>query len=78
MPQFEVAFVKREVIFNRYYLTVEAESASAAMLKVEGYDTTPEEDSTLEEGKCLGMGESCHIEEVEWARELKEREKVDA
>jgi len=74
MAKFEVAFVKREVLFTRYYITVEAESASAAMRKVEGYDTTPEEDNTIFEGKCIGMGESCHIEEVEWAHELKEKE----
>ena len=76
MAQYEVAFVKRETIFTRYYMTVEADSESAAMRKVEGYDTTPEEDWTLEEGKCLGMGEDCHIVEVEWAHELKE--KIDA
>lgn len=70
MAQYEVAFVKRETIFTRYYMTVEAESAEAAMRKVEGYDTTPEEDETVVEGKALGMGESCHIEEVEWAHEL--------
>lgn len=75
MPQFEVAYVKREVLFTRYYITVEAESASAAMRKVEGYDTTPEEDETIVEGKCIGMGESCHIEEAEWAHKL---EKEDA
>jgi hypothetical protein len=75
MAKFEVAYVKREVLFTRYYITVEAESASAAMRKVEGYDTTPEEDETVVEGKCIGMGESCHIEEAEWAHEL---EKEDA
>ncbi len=74
MAKYEVAFVKRETIFTRYYMTVEADSAEAACRKVEGYDTTPEEDYTLEEGKCLGMGEDCHIVEVEWAHELKERE----
>ena len=76
MALYEVAFVKRETIFTRYYIEVEAESAEAACRKVEGYDTTPEEDWTITEGKFLDMGEDCHIVEVEWAHEL--REKVDA
>ena len=74
MAQYEVAYVKREVLFTRYYITVDADSAEEACRKVEGYDTTPEEDDTIVEGKCLGMGESCHIEEVEWAHELKDKE----
>ena len=74
MAKYEVAFVRRETIFTRYYMTVEADSSEAAMRKVESFNTTPEEESTLEEGKCLGMGEDCHIVEVEWAHELKEKE----
>jgi len=30
MAKYEVAFVKRETIFTRYYMTVEADSAEAA------------------------------------------------
>jgi hypothetical protein len=75
MAKFEVAFVKREVLFTRYYIEVDADSAEEACRKVEGYDTTPEEDETIVEGKCLGMGGMSHIEEVEWAHEM---EKEDA
>ncbi len=72
MAQYEVAFVRSEVVFTRYYITVEAESAGAAMRKVEGYGTTPEEDRTIEPGKCVGMGGEGYIMEAEWAHEIKE------
>ena len=73
MAKYEVAFVKRETIFTRYYMTVEADSAEAACRKVEGYDTTPEEDYTLEEGKCLGMDDS-ELDSVDFAELLREKE----
>ena len=73
MAKYEVAFVKRETIFTRYYMTVEADSSEAAMRKVESFNTTPEEESTLEEGKCLGMGDS-YFDSVDWANIVKERE----
>ena len=73
MAKYEVAFVKRETIFTRYYMTVEADSSNEAMRKVESFNTTPDEESTLEEGKCLGMGDS-HFEYVDWANIVRERE----
>ena len=73
MAKYEVAFVRRETIFTRYYMTVEADSSEAAMRKVESFNTTPEEESTLEEGKCLGMGDS-HFDSVDWANIVKEKE----
>ena len=75
MALYEVAFVRRETIFTRYYMTVEADSAEQACRRVESFDTTPEEESTLEEGKCLGMGDS-YFDSVDYAMLVKE--KVDA
>ena len=73
MALYEVAFVRRETIYTRYYMMVSADSSEAAMRKVESFDTTPEEESTLEEGKCLGMGDS-HFEGVDWANMVREKE----
>ena len=73
MAKYEVAFVKRETIFTRYYMTVEADCAVAAMEKVRNFDTTVEEEATLEEGKCLGMDDS-ELDSVDFAELLKERE----
>lgn len=69
MAKYEVAFSRREVVFSRYYITVEAENSEAAMKKVENFDTTVEEEATVVEGKCLGMGESV-FDCVDWAQEV--------
>lgn len=69
MAKYEVAFSRREVIFTRYYITVEAENSEAAMKKVRCFDTTVAEEATVVEGKCLGMGESV-FDCVDWAQEL--------
>lgn len=63
---------RRETIFTRYYMTVEAESPEAAIEKVRNFDTTVEEEATLEEGKCLGMDDS-ELASVDFAELLKER-----
>lgn len=69
MAKYEVAFSRREVVFTRYYITVEAENSEAAMEKVRAFDTTVAEEGTIVEGKCLGMGESV-FDCVDWAQEL--------
>lgn len=73
MPKFEVSYVRWEKIFTRYYITVEAESAAAARVKVLNYDTTDEEEATVVEGKCLGIDDS-DLESVGEARELEEKD----
>ena len=69
MAKYEVAFSRREVIFTRYYMTVDADNSEAAMKKVAAFDTTVAEEGTIVEGKCLGMGES-EFDCVDWAQEL--------
>lgn len=73
MPKFEVAYVRQETLFTRYYITVEAESAEAACEKVREYDMTEEEAATIVEGQCIGIDDS-HLERVEGARELEEKD----
>lgn len=72
MARYEVAMTRRETIFTRYYMTVEAESPEAAIEKVRNFDTTVEEEATLEEGKCLGMDDS-ELASVDFAELLKEK-----
>ena len=69
MAKYEVAFSRREVVFTRYYITVEAENSEAAKKKVWSFDTTVAEEATIVEGKCLGMGESV-FDSVDWVQEL--------
>lgn len=73
MAKYEVGLARRESIIVRYYMTVEADSAEAAMAKVRNFDTTVEEEATLEEGKCLGMDDS-ELDSVDFAELLKEKE----
>lgn len=75
MAKYEVGITRRETLLTRYYITVEADSAEAAKDKVRNYDTTVEEEATLEEGKCLGMDDS-ELDSVDFAELL--REKADA
>lgn len=72
MAKYEVAFTREETILTRYYITVEADSPEAAKQKVLNYDTTVEEETTIVEGKCLGMEDSM-MSGVDWVTEL-ERE----
>lgn len=73
MAKYEVGFTRRETMLVRYYMTVEADSPEEAMRKVDEYDTTVEEERTLEEGKCLGMEDS-ELDSVDFAELLKEKE----
>lgn len=72
MARYEVAMTRRETMLVRYYMTVEAESPEAAKAKVRNFDTTVEEEATLEEGKCLGMDDS-ELASVDFAELLKEK-----
>lgn len=73
MPKYEVEYVRREVLFTHYSITVEAESAEEARIKVLNYDTTDEEEATIVEGKCLGIDDS-DLESVGEARKLEEKD----
>lgn len=73
MPKFEVKYVRREFLLTRYSITVEADSAEDARVRVMNYDTTEEEDATIVEGKCLGIDDS-DLESVGEARELEEKD----
>ena len=75
MAKYEVPYVRREVLFTRYSITVEAESAEEARIKVLNYDTTDEEEATIVEEariKRLGIDDS-DLESVGEARKLEEK-----
>lgn len=73
MAKYEVGLTRRETMLVRYYMTVEADSPEEAMRRVAQYDTTVQEENTLEEGKCLGMEDS-ELDSVDFAELLKEKE----
>lgn len=72
MALYEVGITRCEMLSTRYYLTVEAESAEAAMMKVSDGNLTDAEETTLEEGKCFGVEDS-HLVSVDFANLLNER-----
>lgn len=72
MALYEVGITRCEMLSVRYYLTVEAESAEAAKMKVFEGDLTDAEEATLEEGKCFGIQDSW-LATVDFANPLAER-----
>lgn len=72
MGKFDVAIVRKEVSYERYYITVEADSADHAMARVHGAylgDGEPLSDDEVESqwhSKCIDC-DGGDVVEVSWA-----------